>query len=152
MPFYILQNAVFTLSKNILIMTTLHILRVRRVTSLPEDPDGEGKWCRIVQSSGSVLFHIDKLRKNKYIEVRGDRSAFVLSLGEQRQHQLGMGTWIPLLNFIIINSAPGIKPNSRNTASPHTLRQESFIGESTSEIVFYHELMVFEFLDFLISS
>lgn len=99
-----------------------------------------------------MLFHIDKLRKNKYIKVRGDRSAFVLSLGEQRQYQLGMGTWIPLLNFIIINSAPGIKPNSRNTTSPHTLRQESFIGESTSEIVFHHELMVFEFLDFLISS
>ena len=151
MPFYILQNTVFTFSKIILIMTTLYILRVRRVTSLPEDPDGEGKWCRIVQSSGS-LFHIDKLRKNKYIEVRGDRSAFVLSLGEQKQHQLSMRTWIPLLNFIIINSAPGIKPNNRSTTSPHTLRQENFIGESTSEIVFHHEWMFFEFLDFLISS
>ena len=152
MPFYILQNTVFTFSKIILIVKTLYIRRVRRVTSLPEDPDGEGKWCRIVQSSGSVLFHIDKLRKNKYIEVRGDRSAFILSLGEQKQHQLSMGTWIPLLNFIIINSAPGIKPINRNTTSPHTLRQENFIGESTSEIVFHHELMVFEFLNFLISS
>ena len=43
MPFYILQNTVFTFSKIILIMTTLYILRVRGVTSLPEDPDGEGK-------------------------------------------------------------------------------------------------------------
>ena len=99
-----------------------------------------------------AVSHQQAEEQQEYLEVRGDRSEFILSLREQRQQQLGMGTWIPLLNFTVINSSPGLKSNSRNTTSPHTLRQESFIGESTSEILFHHELMVFEFLDFLFSS
>lgn len=138
----------YHICKNILIMTTLYILEAKEGYLASRRP----WWWREVDAE---LFRVPSALccptsvswgTASISEGKGDRSVFILSLSrEQRQQHLSMGKvgLIPLLNFIITNSSPGIKSNSRNTTSPHTLRQESFIGESTSEILFHHELMVF---------
>ena len=56
-----------------------------------------------------------------HLEMRKRLEAeLILGLGKKRVvHQLSLGTLIPFLNFIIINSPPGIKSNT--TKIPHHL-------------------------------